>query len=337
MLKYAWRLAQSSRLPTRGTMAIQTFIAGQTLTAAGLNALQNSDFNYVQNPQSGTSYTLTLTDKGKLINFNNAGSITLTIPTNASVNFTVGDKIFVLLASSGTLTIDPSATVTLASEGGIVVFSSQWTFIALTKLDTNTWHIGGGGGGTIQTPEIDDGAVTNAKVASNAAIALSKLATGTAATIVLHSSAGVPTATAVSGDVTISDTGVVAISSGTIVNADINASAAIDLGKLADVAIDTKTADYVLVLTDKNKVIEMNITTTANTVTVPLNATAAFPVGSQITIWQYGTGKTQIIPVSGTVTINKTPGDYLRARYSSATLIKRATNEWQLLGDLSDV
>jgi len=36
------------------------------------------------------------------------------------------------------------------------------------------------------------------------------------------------------------------------------------------------------------------------------------------------------------VTIYATPGTYLRARYSSATLLKCDTNTWLLTGDLSD-
>lgn len=125
------------------------------------------------------------------------------------------------------------------------------------------------------------------------------------------------------------------IADDTIVNADISATAAIDLGKLADATIDEKSASYTLALTDKNKFIKMNVTTTANTVTVPTNASVAFPVGSQIHIIQYGSGKTQVIPVSGTVTIYATPGTYLRAQYSSATLLKCDTNIWMLMGDLS--
>ena len=125
------------------------------------------------------------------------------------------------------------------------------------------------------------------------------------------------------------------IADDTIVNADISATAAIDLGKLADATIDEKSASYTLALTDKNKFIKMNVTTTANTVTVPTNASVAFPIGSQIHIIQYGSGKTQVIPVSGTVTIYATPGTYLRAQYSSATLLKCDTNIWMLMGDLS--
>ncbi len=186
----------------------------------------------------------------------------------------------------------------------------------------------------ITSAKIADGTIVNADINASAGISLSKLATSTAGNIIVYNSSGVPTAVAETGDVTISDTGVTAISSGVIVNADINASASIELGKLADATIDEKSASYTLALTDKNKFIKMSVTSTANTVTVPTNASVAFPVGSQIHIIQYGTGKTQVIP-SGTVTIYATPGAYLRAQYSSATLLKCDTNIWMLMGDLS--
>ena len=113
------------------------------------------------------------------------------------------------------------------------------------------------------------------------------------------------------------------------------ADSAITSAKLADATIDEKSADYTLALTDKNKFIKMSVTSTANTVTVPTNASVAFPIGSQIHIIQYGSGKTQVIPVSGTVILYATPGAYLRAQYSSATLLKCDTNIWMLMGDLS--
>jgi hypothetical protein len=60
----------------------------------------------------------------------------------------------------------------------------------------------------------------------------------------------------------------------------------------------------------------------------------AFPVGSEITVLQYGSGKTQIVPALG-VTIRSTVGNYLTAQYSWCKLVKRATNEWYVYGDLS--
>ena len=123
------------------------------------------------------------------------------------------------------------------------------------------------------------------------------------------------------------------IADGTIVNADISATAAIDLGKLADVSTNAQVASYTLVLSDKNKVVEMGVGS-ANNLTVPLNSSVAFPVGSQINILQTGTGQTTIVATGG-VTINATPGLKMRAQWSYATLIKRAENTWVLVGDIS--
>ena len=81
--------------------------------------------------------------------------------------------------------------------------------------------------GEITSAMIGDLEVTNADISASAAIAYSKLATLTAGNIVLGNSSNVATSTAVTGDVTISSSGVTAIASGVIVNADVNASAAI--------------------------------------------------------------------------------------------------------------
>ena len=101
----------------------------------------------------------------------------------------------------------------------------------------------------------------------------------------------------------------------------------------AEQDLDTKVADYELVLADAGKLIEMN-SGSANEVTVPANADVAFPIGTRIDICQYGAGVTSIVAAGG-VTINATPGLNLRAQFSAATLVKRATNEWYLYGDLS--
>lgn len=105
------------------------------------------------------------------------------------------------------------------------------------------------------------------------------------------------------------------------------------IGVASVLQIAEKTTSYTLVLSDKDKLIEMN-SSSANTLTVPLNSSQAFQIGSQLNILQTGTGQTTIAPVSGGVTINATPGLKLRAQWSSATLIKRAENVWVLLGDL---
>jgi hypothetical protein len=102
---------------------------------------------------------------------------------------------------------------------------------------------------------------------------------------------------------------------------------------LSDMATSAQTASYTLVLADKAKVVEMNVAS-ANNLTVPLNATVAFPVGTQIHMVQTGSGQTTVVATGG-VTINSATTLKLRAQWAAATLIKRAENTWVLVGDLA--
>jgi len=91
---------------------------------------------------------------------------------------------------------------------------------------------------------------------------------------------------------------------------------------------------YTLVLTDaSNRLVELS-NASAITLTVPLNSSVAFPVGSQIMLLQTGAGQVTVAGTGG-VTINGNPGLKLRAQWSSATLIKRAENTWVLIGDIT--
>jgi hypothetical protein len=88
---------------------------------------------------------------------------------------------------------------------------------------------------------------------------------------------------------------------------------------------------YTLVLGDASKMVEMS-NTSAITLTVPLNSSVPFLVGAQIVLLQTNTGQVTVAGAGG-VTINGNPGLKLRAQWSSATLIKRATDTWVLVGD----
>jgi hypothetical protein len=98
-----------------------------------------------------------------------------------------------------------------------------------------------------------------------------------------------------------------------------------------ELSINTQTSNYTLVLTDQNKLIEMNSASALN-LTVPLDASVAFSIGTTIGIVQYGAGQITVVATSG-VTINSARGLKLSLRYSGATLTKRDTNEWYLNGD----
>jgi hypothetical protein len=100
------------------------------------------------------------------------------------------------------------------------------------------------------------------------------------------------------------------------------------------VTTNTQTASYSLVLTDNGKLILMNVAT-ANNLTIPLNSSINFPVGTKIDVQQIGAGQTTIVATGG-VTINSAGGALkLRVQYSGATLVQTATNVWSLFGDIT--
>lgn len=104
-----------------------------------------------------------------------------------------------------------------------------------------------------------------------------------------------------------------------------------EVGFDSDLGISTKTVDYTAALNDKNTIIQMNIAS-ANTLTIPLNSAVAFDIGSQFLVAQYGAGKTSI---AGDAGVTLRPGtSSLRTQYSVAALLKVATNEWYVYGDI---
>lgn len=99
-------------------------------------------------------------------------------------------------------------------------------------------------------------------------------------------------------------------------------------------AINEQTGtSYTFVLADSGKYCRFT-NSSAVSVTIPTNAAVALPVGTQIDVVQGGTGK---VTFGGSgVTINSLNGNKsLVGRYAGATLIKRATDEWDLVGSLA--
>jgi hypothetical protein len=98
--------------------------------------------------------------------------------------------------------------------------------------------------------------------------------------------------------------------------------------------ITQKTASYTLsTLNHRDDLIEMG-SASALTLTIPLNSSIAYPVGTSLDILQTGAGQVTIAGAAG-VTVNATPGLKLRTQWSSATLFKRAENTWVVYGDLT--
>lgn len=97
---------------------------------------------------------------------------------------------------------------------------------------------------------------------------------------------------------------------------------------------------YTLVIDDAGKLLLASNGATAGTVNIPTNASVAFPVGTQVSITQTGSGQLTIQAASsGTTTVNSTgataTAPLLRVQYSSATCIKTDTDTWLVVGDIS--
>ena len=99
--------------------------------------------------------------------------------------------------------------------------------------------------------------------------------------------------------------------------------------------LGAKAGNYTLAAGDSAETIIIMDSSSANDLTVPPASSVSFGTGTSITVIQRGTGKTRILAGAG-VTLLATPGVYLRARYSSCTLVKTENaNEWFVIGDLA--
>jgi hypothetical protein len=154
---------------------------------------------------------------------------------------------------------------------------------------------------------------------------------GTSGQIVVFSSGGSPTSVNMSGDVTITNTGATTIGSGAVTQTKLGTGT--PQAGFRSVQNPQTGTTYTLVLTDLSKLVELN-NASSITLTVPSNSSVAFAVGDRIDLLQTGAGQVTVAG-SGGVTVNGTPGLKLRTQWSAATLIKRATDTWVLVGDLS--
>ena len=109
-----------------------------------------------------------------------------------------------------------------------------------------------------------------------------------------------------------------------------NGSAWTSVNSITETNAQTGTT-YTLALSDRDKIIELNNSASVSLV-VPLNSSVPFPVGSNITILQSGAGQVTVSGAGG-VTVNSNPGLKLSGQWAAATLIKRATDTWVLLGN----
>ena len=97
---------------------------------------------------------------------------------------------------------------------------------------------------------------------------------------------------------------------------------------------------YTFVLADADNKLVTASNASAQTYSIPTNATTAFPIGTQLNLIQIGAGQVTINAVtSGTTSVLSTgataAAPKLRAQYSVATLIKAGTDLWYVTGDIA--
>jgi len=97
------------------------------------------------NPQTGTTYTVALSDAGKLVMCNNANAITVTVPKNSVIPIPVNIVITIEQQGAGKVTVSPvDSDVTLNALASGKSTAGQYAVIQLIKVDTNTWTVIGG-------------------------------------------------------------------------------------------------------------------------------------------------------------------------------------------------
>jgi len=141
----------------------------------------------------------------------------------------------------------------------------------------------------------------------------------------------------VTGSFNISGSGFVH-GGGFIVSGTLATSGSASQGLVAPLKFTTATANtnYTLVYTDEGKMVEMNNNADAPlTVTIPLNSSVSFPIGTEISIIQIGGGTTIITGSSGVTVYSSLGVKTLQNPYDVASVVKRGTDSWYLFGNLS--
>jgi hypothetical protein len=118
--------------------------SGKVLSSSGVGAIPVwVDTQIISFDQKTASYTLSLSDKNKMIEVNSSSATTITVPTNSTAEFPIGSQISILQTNTGQVTVAPvSGAVTVNATPGLKL-RAQWSSATLIKRAENVWVLVG--------------------------------------------------------------------------------------------------------------------------------------------------------------------------------------------------
>lgn len=122
-----------------GATVTNPTLSGGTIANTAISA---SSIILSINGQTGTTYTLALSDAGKLVTLSNSSAITVTVPLNSSVAFPVGAQINLARIGTGAVSVTGATGVTVNGTPTLN-FRAQWSAATAIKTDTNSWLLVG--------------------------------------------------------------------------------------------------------------------------------------------------------------------------------------------------
>ncbi len=148
--------------------------------------------------------------------------------------------------------------------------------------------------------------------------------------LVPSSSRGIDTGATVGGDLT----GTIASATVAKVNGQaVSVNVATALAAALTVDVQTGTS-YTLALADAGATVTLN-NGSAIALTIPTNATIAFPVGTQILLVQLGAGQVTVAAAGGATVNSRGAALKLNGQYACGALVQYAANTWVLSGDIT--
>ena len=304
------------------TKANAALVSANAYTDSLSTSLNNTLGDYVlENDRNQASGFAGLNSSGKLLDS--------VIP--ASVNAYADAKVAAIV-NSAPATLDTLGELAAALQADEAASTTLTTLVgtkAPIDSPTFTGTVSGITKSMVGLASVDNTADSAKPISTATQTALdAKLSSATAATT--YASIASPTFTGTVGGITKSMVG--------LGNVDNTSDTAKPISTATQTALDSKlnrtvltnpqSGSYQIVVGDAFKLIEMS-----GGGTLTILDSASFPTGTTIDVLQ--TSDSQVLIAGSGFTPDSTPGLKLRAKWSSATLLKRGTNSWVVMGDLS--